>query len=178
MHLKHTCPNTNTSLAQAHLGWSSKLEDGEKDGEVVPEQNLWLRYDVFLLLQKFKGTKGQTRNNDCKSFSSNRTKQLTKQAPEDVASDADGVEALPRPRAGLLHCLHWRHEHNVKSSGVLATESEAIFEILINTDHCVLFIKTCLGGDCWTCCASPGPRSKLPWSGTGARCLPPDVKNV
>ena len=99
MHLKHTCPNTNTSLAQAHLGWSSKLEDGEKDGEVVPEQNLWLRYDVFLLLQKFKGTKGQTRNNDCKSFSSNRTKILTKQAPEDVASDADGVEALPRPSA-------------------------------------------------------------------------------
>ena len=120
MHLKHTCPNTNTSLAQAHLGWSSKLEDGEKDGEVVPEQNLWLRYDVFLLLQKFKGTKGQTRNNDCKSFSSNRTKILTKQAPEDVASDADGIEALPRPR-------------------VLATESEVIFEILINTDYCVLF---------------------------------------
>ena len=75
-------------------------------------------------------------------FSSNRTKILTKQVPEDVASDADGVEALPRPRASLLHCLHGRHEHNVKSCGVLATKSEVIFEPLINTDHCVSFIKT------------------------------------
>ena len=32
-------------------------------------------------------------------FSSNRTVLLTKQVPEDVASDADGVEALPRPGA-------------------------------------------------------------------------------
>ena len=54
-------------------------------------------------------------------FSSNRTKILTKQAPEDVASDADGVEALPGPLASLLHCLHWRHEHNVQTSRILDT---------------------------------------------------------
>ena len=75
---------------------------------------------------------------------------MTKQVPADVASDADGVEALPRPRAGLLHRLHWRHEYNVKSCGVLATKSEVIFELLdqhrslclIHQDH--LRLQSCL----------------------------------
>ena len=39
--------------------------------------------------------------------------------PEYIASDADGVEALPGPLASLLHCLHWRHEHNVQPGRVL-----------------------------------------------------------
>ena len=39
--------------------------------------------------------------------------------PEYVARDADGVEALPGSLASLLHCLHWRHEHNVQPGRVL-----------------------------------------------------------
>ena len=122
MHVKHTSTNTNTSLAQAHLGWSSKLKDGEKVGQIVPEQNPWLRYDVFFCCCKnSKGKKIKQEIMIAKFFSSNRTRILTKHVPENVASDADGVEALPRPRASLLHRLHRRHEHNVKSCGVLTT---------------------------------------------------------
>ena len=39
--------------------------------------------------------------------------------PENIASDADGVETLPGSLASLLHCLHWRHEHDVQPGCVL-----------------------------------------------------------
>ena len=58
MHVKHTSPNTNTSLAKAHLGWGSELEDGEKVGQVVPEQNPWLRY-IWCRFFYCKNSKGQ-----------------------------------------------------------------------------------------------------------------------
>ena len=54
----------------------------------------------FLLLQKNQRDKRSNKKYLLQFFSSsNRTKILTKQAPEDVASDTDGVEALPRPSA-------------------------------------------------------------------------------
>ena len=156
MHVKHTSPNTNTSLAKAHLGWGSELEDGEKVGQVVPEQNPWLRY-IWCRFFYCKNSKGQKIKPEImiaiffplqigqKHWQNKylRTLPVTLMVSRPFLALVQAVALIVYclkywvPGASLLHCLHWRHEHNVQPCGVLATESEVIFELLINTDHCV-----------------------------------------